>query len=1025
MPPRKKLRGDEDRWRLTLSLEFPTVFAQDGQIVLFVSAEDTTFNQIATNAAEKLSREVADLLILHVRAEERTVVDPSFKLKRFMSSPDDGHLSLLSYSEGPADDDDAPDDRDINEPNSPVEVNHKRKKKRTINQYLTSQNRYNASPEREENTSSDDDGFVVDDDQVEEVSSPEVEEEKREKKDLQLDTEDLELIGVGEDKIGLDDQLDLAEGYSSDSSGENSLPLSLLMNKADPVEEYAPVRKAIHQACSEGDIDGVLEVLRGNSQEQRRQIVDEAENDGVTPLMIAAQNGHKNIIQLLLNNGADLDLVDEEGSTVLHYSATGNVHTYRTVREKMNNTKEKNDQGDLPVHSAAAAGACDVLRDILEHRTHLLDVRNYRGYTLMHHAAEGGSSEAVRFLLERGMSPGVRSHDGETPLHICSANGSIDCARVLIESGADVLEKDRGGWPPLFYASFHRHWDLVVTVVKMRPNQLELLGNLMVLRTIATDPVCFSLLNESVRKNPNLLLSNLSFLLEEGRLLDFENKRRWLAELLSRSHVTSHDVLLFHRKNLFIQFTRHYERGDLKVSQLPWLAFEGEEGRGPGVRREFFSCLTSELVSNECNLFRLCRRTGAYEPLAFHFSRAFLRVFLDLSVDIEDLEEIEPEMYKSLHWALSNDVTDLDMFFSVDVREIESIDLVKGGRRKNVTESNKQSYVKEMVRFKLMTSSKRQMRYFKEGFRECVDIDKLKIFNENELDLMLSGVQCIEWTNWRENTFYRGYTASDDVIRWFWETVEEMSQDERVLLLRFSTGCGSVPAGGFVNLVGAQGPQKFTVSKVKHDGGESRLPSASTCFNLLKLPEYKTAEEVKKNVLIAVRYGSEGFGFPNTAVEVTEHTLDTRSRMLTIDNDQEPCLARVAVQPGLTTVERPLYKSSKNNLIKSIWPYDLFGPHWDPFERQSPHCPTDGDEIFNGTIIRAQHLQQDPHLHERRQEHRQPMEDVRLVSPSGGKPNVLASTAQMIHEQRQVDIVSRVNPFRVSTMKAGECLTRL
>lgn len=49
-------------------------------------------------------------------------MDPSSKLKSFMSSPGDGHLSLLSYSEGPADDDDAPDDRDINEPNSPIEV---------------------------------------------------------------------------------------------------------------------------------------------------------------------------------------------------------------------------------------------------------------------------------------------------------------------------------------------------------------------------------------------------------------------------------------------------------------------------------------------------------------------------------------------------------------------------------------------------------------------------------------------------------------------------------------------------------------------------------------------------------------------------------------------------------------------------------------------------------------------------------------------------------------------------------------
>ena len=53
---------------------------------------------------------------------------------------------------------------------------------------------------------------------------------------------------------------------------------------------------------------------------------------------------------------------------------------------------------------------------------------------------------------------------------------------------------------------------------------------------------------------------------------------------------------------------------------------------------------------------------------------------------------------------------------------------------------------------------------------------------------MLSGIPEIDLTDWRANTEYLEYSEEDDVIKWFWATMEEFSQQERVLMLQFVTG---------------------------------------------------------------------------------------------------------------------------------------------------------------------------------------------------------------------------------------------
>ncbi len=100
-------------------------------------------------------------------------------------------------------------------------------------------------------------------------------------------------------------------------------------------------------------------------------------------------------------------------------------------------------------------------------------------------------------------------------------------------------------------------------------------------------------------------------------------------------------------------------------------------------------------------------------------------------------------------------------------------------------------------------------------------------FNEQELELLISGTPDIDVDEWRSATEYNGYTSSDPVIVWFWRALKSFNREERAKVLSFATGTSRVPLGGFVELQGVQGTQRFSIHKAY--GDTDRLPQAHTC----------------------------------------------------------------------------------------------------------------------------------------------------------------------------------------------------
>ncbi|KAF7592465.1 hypothetical protein BBP40_000246 [Aspergillus hancockii] len=410
------------------------------------------------------------------------------------------------------------------------------------------------------------------------------------------------------------------------------------------------------------------------------------------------------------------------------------------------------------------------------------------------------------------------------------------------------------------------------------------------------------ILNELVRQNPRLMSGTFSLLVKNPKVLEFDNKRNYFTRRIhSRGAEPRHphpplqlsvrrdQVFLDSFKSLYFKSADELKYGKLNVR------FHGEEGvDAGGVTREWFQVLARGMfnpnyalfipVAADRTTFHPNRLSGVNsEHLMFfkfigriigkalyegrvldcHFSRAVYKCILGRSVSIKDMETLDLDYYKSLLWMLENDITDIiTETFAVetdDFGEKQVIDLVENGSNIPVTQENKDEYVQRVVDYRLVRSVKEQLDNFLMGFHEIIPADLISIFNEQELELLISGLPEIEVDDWKANTEYHNYSASSPQIQWFWRAVRSFDKEERAKLLQFVTGTSKVPLNGFKELEGMNGVSRFNIHR--DYGNKDRLPSSHTCFNQLDLPEYDSYETLRQRLYTAMTAGSEYFGF--------------------------------------------------------------------------------------------------------------------------------------------------------------------
>ncbi|KAH7042417.1 hypothetical protein BKA57DRAFT_398309 [Linnemannia elongata] len=449
---------------------------------------------------------------------------------------------------------------------------------------------------------------------------------------------------------------------------------------------------------------------------------------------------------------------------------------------------------------------------------------------------------------------------------------------------------------------------VVCKYVGLRPSTLEMEEDVCKATTNSTEELFLQftekhskILNIMVRNNPALMSGSFSLLVHNPKMLEFDNKRNYFTQQVhKRTANQGHYGTLqmnVRREMVFIDsFTQLQSRSgeEIKYSKLN-VHFHGEEGvDAGGVTREWFQVLARQMFNPDYAMFKTSAADKlTYQPnraswvnpdhllffkfigrvigkaiydgrlLDAYFTRSFYKHILGRPVDYRDVEAVDPEYYKSLVWMLENDITDIvEETFSVETDDfgtMKTVDLKPNGRNIPVTEENKHEYVKYITEQKLTLAIKDQIHSFLQGFHEIIPAHLISIFNEQELELLISGLPDIDVDEWKNNAEYQNYSQASPQIQYFWRAVRSFDQTERAKLLQFVTGTSKVPLGGFSQLQGISGVQKFQIHK--DFSSTKRLPSAHTCFNQLDLPEYETYDELRQQLLTAISECSTGFAF--------------------------------------------------------------------------------------------------------------------------------------------------------------------
>jgi ubiquitin-protein ligase E3 C len=323
-------------------------------------------------------------------------------------------------------------------------------------------------------------------------------------------------------------------------------------------------------------------------------------------------------------------------------------------------------------------------------------------------------------------------------------------------------------------------------------------------------------------------------------------------------------------------------RGNVRISLVNVVGAMEAGVDGGGLLREFLTEATKSGVDPNRGLFRLDSQNRLYpNPIAKHvvpdyrkhftligrlvgkalYEQTLLELplaafFLESCImghvpgAVDYLATLDPALHKNL-LALKNyndeDFSSLGLDFTLTIERLGdayTVELKPNGSSISVSQENVIEYIHLVADHKINRETAEMCRYFREGLVSVCPIPRL--FTWRELQSLISGSdKPIDIEDWKSHTNYTGdYYAGHPMIEHFWEVVQGFEEKYLRKLLKFVTSCSRPPLLGFKDLVPNFGIQSA--------GQTDRLPSAATCMNLLKLPDYSNPRVLKEKLIYAI-----------------------------------------------------------------------------------------------------------------------------------------------------------------------------
>jgi pectate lyase len=221
-----------------------------------------------------------------------------------------------------------------------------------------------------------------------------------------------------------------------------------------------------------------------------------------TALHRAVISGHKDVVELLLSKGADVNREDGSGRVPLDYAMDGALQGKDLSIMKLLLVGGANPNlvraGGVPLLSyAITRGRADVAELLLAHGADV-DVKSRTGQRPLHLACQLGNKELVQLLIDKGADVNAKDNRGQTPwdmaqrsaqrtgqneilellkskirvssIHIAAQLGDLERVKAFLEEGIDVNAKDENGDTPLHIAAEQDYNDIASLLIDQGGN---------------------------------------------------------------------------------------------------------------------------------------------------------------------------------------------------------------------------------------------------------------------------------------------------------------------------------------------------------------------------------------------------------------------------------------------------------------------------------------------------------------------------------------------------------------------------
>ena len=255
---------------------------------------------------------------------------------------------------------------------------------------------------------------------------------------------------------------------SSEAKSPPTAVLQLYKMTSVPFPNQSPPDRCskLHQTALDGSTESLVALLSDGSID-----IDQGNQHGWTPLMLASGKGHSHVVRILLNKRANASIVAGGGITALHASAgEGHLAVCKMLVNAGANVEAATTEGVTPLHMAAEYGHCEVMSMLIEAGANP-NRRKIDGATPLFFAVQNGYMGAVILLLRAKANPLLTWRDPESgktifPLDMAAQHGHSEVVRELVQQvGIKGCGGASGGVEALRLAAIKQHLDIMITLI--------------------------------------------------------------------------------------------------------------------------------------------------------------------------------------------------------------------------------------------------------------------------------------------------------------------------------------------------------------------------------------------------------------------------------------------------------------------------------------------------------------------------------------------------------------------------------